>query len=68
MGPLHGIKVIDMTSVLMGPFASQYLGDMGADVVKVEAPFGDLVRQIGPARHPMGPIFLNTNRNKRSWS
>ena len=67
MGPLHGIKVIDMTSVLMGPFASQSLGDMGADVVKIEAPLGDLVRQIGPARHvEMGPIFLNTNRNKRS--
>ncbi|MDO9075505.1 MAG: CoA transferase [Rubrivivax sp.] len=67
MGPLHGIKVIDMTSVLMGPFASQALGDMGADVVKVESPDGDLVRQIGPARHAdMGPIFLNTNRNKRS--
>ena len=67
MGPLHGIKVIDMTSVLMGPFASQALGDMGADVIKVEAPEGDLVRQIGPACHEgMGPIFLNTNRNKRS--
>ena len=67
MGPLHGIRIIDMTSVLMGPFASQSLGDMGADVVKVEAPQGDLVRQIGPGRHPdMGPIFLNTNRNKRS--
>ena len=67
MGPLHGIRIIDMTSVLMGPFASQALGDMGADVVKVESPHGDLVRQIGPARHDdMGPIFLNTNRNKRS--
>jgi crotonobetainyl-CoA:carnitine CoA-transferase CaiB-like acyl-CoA transferase len=67
MGPLNGIKVVDMTSVLMGPFASQSLGDMGADVIKVEAPAGDLVRQIGPARHSgMGPIFLNTNRNKRS--
>jgi len=56
-----------MTSVLMGPFASQALGDMGADVIKVESPHGDLVRQIGPARHEdMGPIFLNTNRNKRS--
>jgi crotonobetainyl-CoA:carnitine CoA-transferase CaiB-like acyl-CoA transferase len=67
MGPLHGIKVIDMTSVLMGPFASQALGDMGADVIKVESPDGDLVRQIGPSRHAdMGPIFLNTNRNKRS--
>ncbi len=69
MGPLHGIKVIDMTSVLMGPFASQTLGDMGADVIKVESPAGDLVRQIGPGRHAdMGPIFLNTNRNKRSLS
>lgn len=66
-GPLAGIKVIDLTSVLMGPFASQSLGDMGADVIKVEAPQGDLVRQIGPARHPgMGPVFLNANRNKRS--
>ncbi|HEX6017519.1 MAG TPA: CoA transferase, partial [Burkholderiaceae bacterium] len=37
MGPLHGIRIIDMTSVLMGPFATQALGDMGADVVKVEA-------------------------------
>ncbi|MBI5257906.1 MAG: CoA transferase [Burkholderiales bacterium] len=67
MGPLHGIRVIDMTSVLMGPVATQSLGDMGADVVKVEAPPGDLVRQIGPARHAdMGPVFLNANRNKRS--
>ncbi len=66
-GPLAGIKVVDMTSVLMGPFASQALGDMGADVVKVEAPRGDLVRQIGPARHEgMGPVYLNANRNKRS--
>lgn len=56
-----------MTSVLMGPFASQALGDMDADVIKIESPHGDLVRQIGPARHDdMGPIFLNTNRNKRS--
>jgi crotonobetainyl-CoA:carnitine CoA-transferase CaiB-like acyl-CoA transferase len=51
----------------MGPFASQSLGDMGADVIKIEAPQGDLVRQIGPARHEaMGPVFLNANRNKRS--
>ncbi|MBB5216395.1 CaiB/BaiF CoA transferase family protein [Parapusillimonas granuli] len=66
-GPLTGIRVIDMTSVLMGPFASQALGDMGADVIKVEAPQGDLVREIGPARNDgMGPVFLNANRNKRS--
>jgi crotonobetainyl-CoA:carnitine CoA-transferase CaiB-like acyl-CoA transferase len=67
MSPLHGTRIIDMTSVLMGPFASQTLADMGADVIKIEAPVGDVVRQIGPARHAgMGPIFLNTNRNKRS--
>lgn len=66
-GPLAGVKVIDITSVLMGPFASQTLGDLGADVIKVEPPHGDLVREIGPARHDdMGPIFLNANRNKRS--
>ena len=69
MGPLQGTRIIDMTSVLMGPFASQSLGDMGADVIKVEAPQGDVVRQIGPGRHEdMGPIFLNTNRNKRALS
>ena len=67
MGPLAGIKIIDMTSVLMGPYATQILGDMGADVMKIEAPEGDLIRQIGPARNPgMGALFLNTNRSKRS--
>lgn len=67
MGPLAGVRVIDMTSVLMGPSATQFLGDMGADVIKVEAPGGDLVRQIEPSRHAgMGALFLNANRSKRS--
>lgn len=66
-GPLNGVRILDLTSVLMGPFATQQLGDMGADVIKVESPAGDSTRDIGPMRHAgMGPAFLHCNRNKRS--
>jgi crotonobetainyl-CoA:carnitine CoA-transferase CaiB-like acyl-CoA transferase len=66
-GPLKGIRVVDVTTVVLGPFASQTLGDMGADVIKVETPDGDSTRQIGPHRSPgMAAYFAGLNRNKRS--
>ena len=65
--PLDGVKIIDFSNMLMAPYMTQILGDMGADVIKVEAPDGDPVRLIGPARNQgMGAIFLNCNRSKRS--
>jgi crotonobetainyl-CoA:carnitine CoA-transferase CaiB-like acyl-CoA transferase len=66
-GPLVGIRVVDLTLYLLGPVATQILGDMGADVVKIEMPDGDPMRQLGPGVHPgMAPYYLNINRNKRS--
>jgi crotonobetainyl-CoA:carnitine CoA-transferase CaiB-like acyl-CoA transferase len=65
--PLDGVRIIDMSSVLMGPYATQILGDYGADVVKVEPPSGDVMRLAGPMRtQGMGSLFLAVNRNKRS--
>src|ERR1043166_1445790 len=66
-GPLEGFRIVDLSSVLMGPSATQTLGDMGADVIKVEPPTGDTTRRIGPGRSDtMGSNFLNMNRSKRS--
>lgn len=66
-GPLDGVRVVELTSVVLGPWACQLLGDMGADVVKVEAPHGDSNRMLGAARHPgMAALYLTCNRNKRS--
>ena len=66
-GPLAGIKIIDLSTVIAGPFATQILAEMGATVIKVESPAGDIMRAPGPARTTgMGAAFLNCNRGKTS--
>jgi crotonobetainyl-CoA:carnitine CoA-transferase CaiB-like acyl-CoA transferase len=61
------VRVVDCTTVVLGPWAAQQLGDLGADVIKVEPPEGDTTRQLGPMKNPgMGAFYLAVNRNKRS--
>ncbi|MGX8014184.1 CaiB/BaiF CoA transferase family protein (plasmid) [Mesorhizobium sp. ORM8.1] len=65
-GALQHIRVVDLSINILGPIATQILGDMGADVIKVESPEGDFMRSVGPSRNEhMGAFFLNMNRNKR---
>jgi crotonobetainyl-CoA:carnitine CoA-transferase CaiB-like acyl-CoA transferase len=75
-GALHGIRIVDLTSVVLGAYATAMLGDLGADVIKVESPNakngngGDIMRWAGDTqsgeRNGLGPMFLTINRNKRS--
>jgi crotonobetainyl-CoA:carnitine CoA-transferase CaiB-like acyl-CoA transferase len=65
--PLAGIRILDMTTVMLGPYATQMLGDYGADIVKIESPAGDTTRATGPAMEAgMAATFLGSNRSKRS--
>ena len=67
-GPLEGIRVIDLTSVVVGPLATQFMADYGADIIKVEAPTGDIAREIAgrAVTRGMSSKFVHLNRNKRS--
>ena len=64
---LEGLRILDLTAVILGPYATQILGDLGAEVIKIEPPDGDSMRPISPVAAPgMSAVFANCNRNKRS--
>ena len=65
--PLTGLKVVDLTNIIMGPYTTQLLGDLGADIIKVEDIHGDMTRNIGVQKSSnMSSMYLGVNRNKRS--
>jgi crotonobetainyl-CoA:carnitine CoA-transferase CaiB-like acyl-CoA transferase len=67
-GALSGVRIVDLTQFVLGPYATQTLGDLGADVIKIEEPSGDRQRTSGkaPNSRTLGPVFVALNRNKRS--
>ncbi|MEM7531323.1 MAG: CoA transferase [Chloroflexota bacterium] len=70
-GPLHGYKILDLTAVVVGPYATQIMGDLGAEIIRLESPIGDIVRRTGfsPPNDPnseFGTLYMTLNRNKRS--
>ena len=66
-GPLHGYKIIELTSTVSGPVAGMILGDQGADIIKIEPPMiGDLARHMGDIRNGVSAMYATLNRNKRS--
>ena len=65
--PLAGIRILDLSAVIMGPYCTQILGDLGAEIIKVEGPDGDIIRNVGPAkRSGMAAMFMANNRGKKS--
>lgn len=66
-GPLSGVRIVDMSAIILGPYATQILGDLGAEIIKIEDAGGDMMRFAGNSTTPaMGPLYMRVNRNKQS--